>query len=172
MLEAHGPQSVDAQFQDDEGGAILDRAISGMLDELAPNLLEEDLAREVDFGHTFSYGLETHCEAGLLHGEAVLLDIAISTLIARGRNLLSEAETGRVFYLIASLGIILDTTILNPCLLWQSLQERTYHRNGLQRVPLPHGIGGCAFVNDVTADEIESAVRLLEDWIAIKNDII
>jgi 3-dehydroquinate synthetase len=172
LLEAHGTQSVDACFQDEEGGAILDRAISGMLDELQTNLLEEDLARKVDFGHTFSYGLETRHDARLFHGEAVLLDIAISTLIARERNLLSEEETGRIFYLIASLGIMLDTTILDPQLLWQSLQERTYHRNGLQRVPLPHGLGSCAFVNDITADEIESAVRLLEDWVAVKHDII
>jgi 3-dehydroquinate synthase len=172
MLEGHGPQSVDAQFQDEEGGAILDRAISGMLEELQPNLLEEDLARKADFGHTFSYGLETHPAVHLLHGEAVLLDIAISTLIARERNLLSEEQTGRIFHLIAALDIVLDTTILDPSLLWGSLQERTYHRNGLQRVPLPNGIGGCAFVNDVNADEIKSAVKLLEDRIAVNYDII
>jgi 3-dehydroquinate synthase len=172
LLEAHGAESIDAQFQNDEGAAILDRAISGMLEELQPNLLEEDLARKVDFGHTFSYGLEICPEAHLFHGEAVLLDIAISTLIAGKRNLLSDEATSRIFNLIASLGIVLDTTILDPCLLWQSLQERTYHRNGLQRVPLPQGIGRCAFVNDVSADEIGSAVRLLEDWIAIEHDVV
>ncbi len=172
LLETHGAKSVDAQFQNEEGDTILDRAISGMLEELQPNLLEEDLARKVDFGHTFSYGLETCHEAHLFHGEAVLLDIAISTLIARKRNLLSDDETGRIFHLITKLGIMLDTTILDPRLLWQSLEERTYHRNGLQRVPLSDGIGRCVFVNDVNVDEIESAVKLLEDWIAIKHDII
>jgi 3-dehydroquinate synthetase len=172
QLEAHGAQCIDARFQDEAGSAILERAIGGMLDELQPNLLEEDLARKVDFGHTFSYGLETQPEAHLLHGETVLLDIAISTLIARARNLLSEGETGRIFHLIAALGMMLDTTTLHPDLLWQSLQERIYHRNGLQRIPLPHGIGGCAFVNDVDADEIESAVKFLEDRIAIKHDAI
>jgi hypothetical protein len=30
-----------------------------MLEELQPNLYEDELARRVDFGHTFSYGLET-----------------------------------------------------------------------------------------------------------------
>lgn len=143
-----------------------------MLEELQPNLFEEDLARKVDFGHTFSYGLETRHEAHLLHGEAVLLDIAVSILIARTRNLLSDEETGRIFHLITKLGIMLDTTILDPRLLWRSLQERTDHRNGLQRVPLPHGIGICVFVNDVDAYEIESAIKSLEDWIAIKDDII
>ena len=172
LLETHGVKSVDAQFQNEEGGTILDRAIYGMLEELQPNLFEEDLARKVDFGHTFSYGLEIRHEAHLLHGEAVLLDIVVSALIARARNLLPTEDTGRIFRLIAMLGIMPDTTILDPCLLWQSLEERAYHRNGLQRVPLPYGIGKCVFVNDVKMHEIESAVKLLEDWIAIKDDII
>ncbi len=172
LLEAHGLQSADAQFQDEAGAEILDRSISGMLDELQPNLLEEDLTRRVDFGHTFSYGLETHPEAHLLHGEAVLLDIVLSTLISRGRELMTAEEAGRIFSLIDALGIMLDTTVLDPHLLWISLQERTYHRDGLQRVPLPHGIGRCVFVNNVTSDEIESAVRLLEEWIGIGNGII
>ena len=172
LLETHGAKSVDAQFQNEEGDAILDRAICGMMEELQPNLFEEDLARKVDFGHTFSYGLETRHEAHLLHGEAVLLDIVISALIARARNLLPEGDTGRIFHLIAMLEIIPDIAILDPHLLWQSLEERAYHRNGLQRVPLPCGIGKCVFVNDVKMHEIESAVKLLEDWIAIKDDII
>ena len=170
LLEANGANSIETHFQNQEGDAILDRAISRMLEELQPNLFEEDLARRVDFGHTFSYGLETRHEANLFHGEAVLLDIVVSTLIARSRNLLSEEETGKIFHLIDLLGITLNTAILDPHLLWQSLEERTYHRNGLQRVPLPQGIGGCVFVNDIKINEIETAVKNLEDWITVKYD--
>jgi 3-dehydroquinate synthase len=172
LLEAHGAQSVNGHFQDEPGSAILDRAIAGMLEELESNLLEEDLARKVDFGHTFSYGLETRHEAHLLHGEAVLLDILISSLIARSRRLLTEEETGRIFRLTHNLGFKLDASILDPRLLHASLTERTYHRNGLQRVPMPRGIGNCVFLNDITASEIESAVKLLEDWMTIKHEII
>ena len=172
LLEEQGAQSVEVHFQNEEGDVILDRAISGMLEELQPNLFEEDLARKVDFGHTFSYGLETRHEAHLFHGEAVLLDIVISTLIANARDLLCDEETSRIFRLINDLGIELNASILDPSLLWQSLTERTYHRNGLQRVPMPNGIGNCVFVNDINADEIESAVKNLEDWIAVKYDHI
>lgn len=172
LLETYGAQSADAHFQDEQGGVILDRAIAGMLEELQPNLFEEDLARKVDFGHTFSYGLETRHEAHLLHGEAVLLDILISILIARARNLLSDEETSRIFRLTEALGIELDASILDPGLLWASLTERTYHRNGLQRVPMPRGIGGCVFLNDIRADEIESAIKNLEDWSKIKHEIV
>jgi len=170
LLELHGANSVTTHFQDEIGNSILDRAISGMLEELQPNLFEENLARKVDFGHTFSYGLETRHEADLLHGEAVLLDIVISVLIARARNLLSEDDTGRIFRLVAGLGIALNTDVLDPYLLWQSLEERIHHRNGLQRVPMPDGIGNCVFINDVRQDEIKSAVKMLKDWMVVKDD--
>ena len=172
LLETHGAHSVASHFQDEQGGLILDRAIAGMLEELEPNLFEEDLARKVDFGHTFSYGLETRHEAHLLHGEAVLLDILVSTLIARGRNLLTDNDAERIFRLTDALGIKLDASILDPNLLWASLTERTYHRNGLQRVPMPHGIGGCVFLNDIRASEIESAVKTLVDRMKIEHEII
>lgn len=172
LLETYGAQSVEERFQNEAGGVILDRAIGSMLEELEPNLFEEDLARRVDFGHTFSYGLETRHEAHLLHGEAVLLDILLSTLIARSRRLLTEEETSRIFRLTDTLGIALDASILDTHLLCASLTERTYHRNGLQRVPMPHGIGGCVFLNNITADEIASAAKILEDWINVKHEIV
>lgn len=172
LLEAYGAHCVETRFQDEQGERILDRAIAGMLEELEPNLFEEDLARKVDFGHTFSYGLETRHEARLFHGEAVLLDILLSTVIARGRGLLSESEIDRLFRLTGGLGFALDASTLDPDLLWSSLTERTYHRNGLQRVPMPRGIGGCVFLNDIRASEIESAVKILEDWMKIKHEII
>lgn len=165
MLEKYGAQSVTTHFQEAQGSIILDRAITGMLEELQPNLFEEDLCRRVDFGHTFSYGLETRYEDDLLHGEAVLLDILVSTLIAQGRALLSEEETRRIFHLAEVLGVVLDTSILDPDLLWQSLEERTYHRNGLQRVPMPRSIGDCVFLNDICIEEIKYAVQNLEDRI-------
>lgn len=170
-LEASGAKSVEAHFQDEQGSFLLNRAIEGMLEELQPNLFEEDLARKVDFGHTFSYGLETRHEAHLFHGEAVLLDILVSTLIAKARNLLSLEETNRIFRLTEALGFALDTSILDPELLWNSLEERTYHRNGLQRVPMPYGIGNCVFLNDIKMSEIETAVKNLEDWIKVKHEL-
>ncbi|MFN8386254.1 MAG: sedoheptulose 7-phosphate cyclase [Anaerolineales bacterium] len=172
MLELHGARCVESHFQNGESDAILDRAISGMIEELEPNLFEAELARKVDFGHTFSYGLETRHEANLLHGEAVLLDILLSALIARGRGLLTDNETERIFRLTSELGFALNVSALDPSLLWSSLTERTYHRNGLQRVPMPRGIGGCVFINDIHEAEIESAVKILEDWMTKEYEIL
>ena len=172
LLEQHGAHSVNNQFQDEMGSTLLDRAITGMREELQPNLFEDDLARKVDFGHTFSYGLETNHEADLLHGEAVLLDIVVSAMIAHQRGLLTSADADRLFHLIAGLGIPLDVSALDPCTLWQSLEERIFHRNGLQRVPLPYGIGECVFVNDIKMDEIQSAYHALTNRMVLQHDRI
>ncbi len=167
-LESHGAESVEASFQNPVGEAILRRAIEDVLEELEPNLFEDDLERKMDFGHTFSYGLEAHHARHLLHGEAVLLDILLSSIIAQGRGLLTAVEVERLFCLIHTLGIELDYGVLTPALLWESLVERTYHRNGLQRAPIPQGIGQCVFVNDICPEEIERAVHSLKDWAVIR----
>ncbi len=85
------------------------------------------------------------------------MDMLISAAIAKNRNLLYAAEFERVLHLVSVLGIMPTAEPLNPDLLWESLEERTLHRDGWQRVPLPHGIGDCAFVNDVNRPEIQSA---------------
>ncbi|HEX2519636.1 MAG TPA: hypothetical protein VHK04_08865, partial [Castellaniella sp.] len=157
-LETHGAGCIASRFQDTQSRLILNQAIDGMLAELAPNLFEDELARAVDFGHTLSYGLE-HVHADLLHGEAVLLDMVVSTFIARRRLLLPNAEASRILQLFDTLGIVPRTGHLDAERMWQSLRERTEHRNGLQRVPLPVSVGQCVFVNDITRDEIEGAVR-------------
>jgi 3-dehydroquinate synthetase len=171
LLEASGAQCVESNFQDDCGAAILERSIDGIVEELEPNLFEQELARKVDFGHTFSYGLETQYGASLFHGEAVLLDVALSVLIAWERQLLSDVDVERIFHLVASMGLVLEPHNLKADMLWCSLQERIYHRNGQQRVPLPKGIGGCVFVNDVCRTEIEHAVQILENKVGIKNGL-
>ncbi len=171
-LERNGAESVATNFQNLTGGRILDRAISGMLEELETNLFEQNLFRKVDFGHTFSCELEARHEAWLLHGEAGLLDIVVSILIARNRRLLSERDTHRIFRLVDQLGIELDTRILDADLMWQSLLERIEHRNGLQRVPMPNSIGSCVFVNDITRKELESSIAALNDWMSFENEPI
>jgi 3-dehydroquinate synthase len=163
LLESHGSACIESGFQDQVSGVILDRSVGGMLEELEPNLYEDELARKVDFGHTFSYGLETNLEAHLLHGEAVLIDILVSCALANARTLLSAHELNRVFQLVSTLGFDLKYDLVTPDLLWNTLQERVYHRNGQQRVPLPNSLGQCAFVNDIQFQEIKSACNTFRE---------
>ncbi len=170
LLERDGAHGVANAFQDARGDAILDAAIAGMLAELEPNLHEDELARKVDFGHSFSYGLETRHEQRLLHGEAVLLDVLASTVIAARRGLLAAADAERICALVDRLGIELDPGVLDAEVMWQSLRDRVEHRNGLQRVPVPSAIGGCTFLNDITRRELEAAVPELHARLKVKDE--
>lgn len=66
LLKSHGKFLLDTKFQShsslaDHGDAALKTtriAIETMLEELAPNLWEDDLNRLVDFGHLISPELE------------------------------------------------------------------------------------------------------------------
>lgn len=66
LLKSHGKYLLDTKFQSyngsaDHGDAAVQTtriAIETMLEELAPNLWEDDLDRLVDFGHLISPELE------------------------------------------------------------------------------------------------------------------
>lgn len=166
LLEQHGRTLLDQKFQgfslagDRAARSVLQRAIHGMLDELHHNLWEATLERRVDYGHSFSPTLEMRAMPALLHGEAVCIDMALTTVIAWQRATITADDRDRVFELMQALGlpswhVLLDdpTTVVN------ALEDAVRHRDGKQRLPLPVGIGKAAFVNDVTEEEIASALR-------------
>ncbi|MEV6930496.1 sedoheptulose 7-phosphate cyclase [Dactylosporangium sp. NPDC051485] len=166
MLEEHGPRLLDEKFQgrtpigDEAAVAVLYAATQGMLEELQPNLWEAKLERCVDYGHTFSPTVEMRALPALLHGEAVCVDMALTTVLAYRRGLLSEAQLDRIFAVMSALELPSWDSVLGPDVLTQALQDTVRHRDGQQRLPLPVGIGGVTFVNDVTGDEIRDALSV------------
>lgn len=161
LMKAHGVDAMNSFFQCEHGELILHRAIESMRVELEPNLFEEKLDRVVDFGHTFTYALEMLPEADLLHGEAVVIDILISTTIAHQRAQLSYKHYQAIVNLIFSFPYRTAPRGMTADILWRSLIERTQHRDGLQRVPVPTAIGESTFLNDIKKDEINQALHCL-----------
>jgi 3-dehydroquinate synthetase len=161
-LERNGSECIETKFQNSYGDRILDASISGMLEELEPNLYEDNLERSVDFGHTFSLVLEMYNVDNMLHGEAVAIDVAFSTVLANVHSILSLKEQNRILALIKNLNLPYFHKSLIPKHLWECLIERTHHRDGLQRVPLPNSIGNCVFVNDITHEEIVQTCTIME----------
>jgi 3-dehydroquinate synthase len=162
LLESRGPgivrDDVDWARPDAALTSIVQRAITGMLEELEPNLREHVLERKVDYGHTFSPVIEMASLPALLHGEAVAIDMMLTTAIAHRRGYLSGEERDRVLAVNRSLGLPSTDDVLTEELLTQALEDTVAHRDGLQRTPLPRGIGQCTFVNDITSDEIATAL--------------
>lgn len=162
LLEKEGVKAMQSKLQSSDGQKILNLSITGMIEELAPNLYEDNLERCVDFGHTFSPILEMYDVDNLLHGEAVAIDVAFSAVLANVRKLLSDDQLQRIFNLMKKLQLPYYHAGLKPDLLWEGVNERTYHRDGLQRIPLPSSIGQCVFLNDITYDDLANACMLIE----------
>ncbi|MEU5778857.1 sedoheptulose 7-phosphate cyclase [Streptomyces venezuelae] len=168
VLESHGPLLLNEKFQgeseagEDAAREVVHRAIQGMLEELQPNLWETKLERSVDYGHTFSPTVEMRALPALLHGEAVCVDMALTTALARRRGLIDDADARRVYDVMHGLELpAWDDLLDQPELLTAALLDTVRHRNGQQRLPLPVGIGDVTFVNDVTEQELLDAVAEL-----------
>ncbi|WP_245746154.1 sedoheptulose 7-phosphate cyclase [Nocardia altamirensis] len=169
LLESSGRDVRLDQFQgstpnlDEAARSIIADSIHLMLEELQPNLWEADLERCVDYGHTFSPTIEMHTLPALLHGEAVCIDMALTTAIALLRGYVTPSEADRIYAVMATLGLPLWNDVLTqPGILEQALAETVRHRDGRQRLPLPVGIGRHRFVNDVTAGELQAGVHHLQ----------
>jgi 2-epi-5-epi-valiolone synthase len=145
--------------------AVIDRAVSGMLDELERNLWEHELCRVVDFGHTFSPRLEMLGEPTLLHGEAVAVDMAWSSALAFARDRLTAEELRRMLGVLAAAGLPLNHPYCTPSSLWAALDDTTKHRDGHQHLPIPAGLGNAVFVENLRFDELVRASEILEAFL-------
>ncbi len=160
-LEALTPDVVFGDKFQSLGSNVLFRAVKVTIRELQPNIRENDLCRTLDLGHTFSQVFEMCGEDPLRHGEAVALDLNLSCVIAARRRLLDENSLRRVASLSEALGMPTKVPPIEFGGLWRSVAERTQHRGGLQRIPLPKRLGACVFINDLTETEISKAFDYL-----------
>ena len=168
LLETYGQRLIDDNFQgtstelDTAATQVIAESIHLMLEELQPNLWESCLERCVDYGHTFSPTLEMEALPALLHGEAVSIDMALTSALGFLRGSLSSDDLDRILTVMKRLGLPVWNDVLSTeGVLDAALADTVRHRDGRQRLPLPVGIGGHHFANDVTTEEIASALSLL-----------
>jgi len=165
LLEASAEQLITEKFQ---FGAVpvrvINYAITGMIEELAPNLWERKLDRCVDFGHSFSPIIEMQNMATLQHGEAVVLDCLLSSCLANVRGYIDTETLERIFKTAHSLKLpVFHKDFCKFDLLKKSLSDTMKHRNSNQYLPVPVGIGNYKILNDVTDDEIKKASDIFEE---------
>jgi 3-dehydroquinate synthetase len=122
-------------------------SVNGMLTELSHNLFETaDYRRKVDFGHTFSPYFEVASGHAILHGEAVALDIALSSQIATILGILTEEDLDQILSLIQESGLSLSWGAMSVDTLWASLPAVAKHRDGDLNLVVPVGIGACDYL--------------------------
>jgi 3-dehydroquinate synthetase len=165
LLEQFVSALLKSHFQTPQREAeeILFRAELGMMRQLQSNLFENDLRRLVDFGHTISPILEAASGFQLPHGEAVAVDMMLSTAMAVRRGMCESSLLERLarVYEIAHLPITHD--LCGPLNLSQALRDTRKHRGGALNMVVPTGIGSAEFLQDVTSAELMAAMEHLAD---------
>ena len=165
LLEENYEQLINEKFQ---FGAVpvrvINLAITGMIEELAPNLWEKKLDRCVDFGHSFGPLIEMQNLPNLYHGEAVVLDCLYSSCIAEVRGFITMDQLRRIFKCAKNLKLpTWHEDFSKVRLLESALEDTKKHRNGNQYLPVPMGIGQYTMLNNVTVDELRLAADLFEE---------
>lgn len=130
-------------------------AIHTMLGLEVPNLHELDLDRVIAYGHTWSPTLELTPEIPMFHGHAVNIDMAFSATIAQQRGYISASDRDRILRLMSRIGLAIDSPYLTSELLWKATESISRTRDGLLRAAVPHPIGRCSFINNLTKAELD-----------------
>ena len=166
LLEEHGEELLRTHFGNIYGTPetkeiaqkVTYEAIKTMLELEVPNLHELDLDRVIAYGHTWSPTLELAPRVPIYHGHAVNIDMALSATIAEKRGYISTEQRDRILGLMSRIGLSLDHPLLDEELLWRATESISLTRDGKQRAAMPKPIGTCVFANDLTREELASAV--------------
>jgi demethyl-4-deoxygadusol synthase len=166
LLYEYGEELLSTHFGHVNGTAKLEEiahkvnyeAIKTMLELETPNLHEIDLDRVIAYGHTWSPTLELAPHIPLFHGHAVNIDMAFSATIAQKRGYITTKDHERILLMMSRLGLALDNPLLDSELMWNATESISLTRDGLQRAAMPCPIGTCFFVNDMTREELDSAI--------------
>ncbi|KAH7391930.1 hypothetical protein BKA66DRAFT_525692 [Pyrenochaeta sp. MPI-SDFR-AT-0127] len=133
--------------------------IHEMLKLETPNLHEIGLDRVIAYGHTWSPLHELSPTVPLRHGHAISIDMAYSATLANERKLLSDEEHRRLLNLFSRAGLSMDHELFDEDMLEKATKAILKTRDGLLRAAVPNPIGQCVFLNDVTAEEMNAALR-------------
>lgn len=159
LLHTHFGYENGDEFLQEIGHQVNYESIKTMLELEVSNLHELMLDRVIAYGHTWSPTLELTPNPPLLHGHAVNIDMAYSATIAARQGYITTDERDRILRLMSRLGLALDHPLLTGNLLWKATQSIILTRDGLLRAAVPHPIGTCDFINDLSREELEAALQ-------------
>jgi 3-dehydroquinate synthase len=159
VVERYGSALVESRFQRPKATAlhVLTRATELHLRELEGNLFEHDVRRRLDFGHSFSPTIETRSLYRVWHGEAVAIDMLLSTAIASGKGRCSSAHLRRLTTIFRKVGLPLYDEGCQARDLFEGLQTVRQNRGGMLNLVLPLEFGRVEFAQYVSQDELASA---------------
>merc|ERR1712000_115618 len=168
LLDKYCEQLIEQSFGRANGSSqeLIDAAdkinregIHEMLRLETPNLHEIGLDRVIAYGHTWSPLHELVPETPLRHGHAISIDMAYSATLANNRKLISDEEHRRLLNLFSRAGLSMDHHQFDEDVLAKATTAILKTRDGLLRAAVPNPIGSCTFLNDVSSEEMNEALR-------------
>jgi 2-epi-5-epi-valiolone synthase len=165
LIERHGDELIRTAYCGPRqiGIEIIWRAVLRMLEELSENPFEDQTyERLVDYGHTFSPLLECASTHQLSHGEAVAIDIALTTTLSTELGLTRPAFRDRILGILTNLGLPIYSSLLTLELCKKSLSQAALHRGGKPNLVLPIDTGVSQFLGSATSISEGQFVRALE----------
>ncbi|KAK4612757.1 Demethyl-4-deoxygadusol synthase [Fulvia fulva] len=154
----------DASAEVTKAADTINRAgIHEMLKLETPNLHEIGLDRVIAYGHTWSPLHELVPEVPLRHGHAISIDMAYSATLANIRGKLPDEDHKRLLNLFSRVGLSMDHKDFNEEILDKATQAILKTRDGKLRAAIPSPLGKCVFLNDVTQEEMNEALRKHKD---------
>ncbi|KAK8038531.1 hypothetical protein PG993_006942 [Apiospora rasikravindrae] len=169
LLDKFCEQLIEHKFGRGDGATrelktaadIINReAIYEMLKLESPNLHEIGLDRVIAYGHTWSPLHELIPETPLRHGHAISIDMAFTATLAKKRGLLSDAEHKRLLTLFSRAGLSIDHPLFDNDVVDKGTAAILKTRDGLLRLAVPNPLGSCSFLNDVSVEELQEALRM------------
>jgi len=123
---------------------------------------EAGLRRILNFGHTFGHAVEGFHDFRVTHGQAVALGMKVATEISRSRGLISDETASRIR---AALQGISPRPVQSPPLedAWEIMLQDKKIRKGRMVFVLLEGAGKAVCVDDVTKEELQPALKNVED---------
>jgi 3-dehydroquinate synthetase len=168
LLEEHGEQLLTTKFGSvggDQmlrkvGDEVLHRSLLSYLRHEGTNAFEIYQDRPHAYGHTWSPYFERR--AGLLHGHAVAVDMALSATLAELSGCLPSKDRERLFFLCQRLGLAIYDPILEDIEMLIAGQEAMRSKRGGQALwaPIPQGgLGQVGYLEDVSPELLAEAVQ-------------
>ncbi|MCV0402450.1 MAG: hypothetical protein K5924_01940 [Chloroflexi bacterium] len=157
LIEQRGP----AALRTDEAAryAIIERSARLKIGVCERDPYEAGERRTLNLGHTVGHAVEIESGYGLSHGAAVALGLRAATTIAIGRG--AEPDLGeRLDTALDAAGFQLRRAFDPDAVRTAMLGDKKRHA-GRQRWILPMAIGRVVEVDDVTDEELESALAVI-----------
>jgi 3-dehydroquinate synthase len=173
LLEQHCEALISHKFGRVDGSSadlkavadeIIYPAIQAMVELEAPNLHEVELNRVIAYAHTWSPTLELAPEPPLMHGHAVSVDMAYSATLGWSMGLISASERDRIVTLLSCAGLAVDHHLFDEVLLAAGTSAILKTRDGKLRAAVPRPLGQCFFMNGVTPEQMNHALRMHKEY--------